>query len=398
MRPPACVYRRAVAALAVLAGLAGCAPTPQAPAPEPVAQPVLVSTAPRRRPDLPGPTQAELRRARAAAARAAAAASQPAAAPGVLPGYFERIEHNLASRGLLSGDRHEATPMTPEQLTEDFVHIALRDEYTRLGAPSAGASAPAAALRRWPGEVRMQVVFGPSVPAETRVRDRQSVAALAERLSRASGHPVRQVGEGGNFVVAVTSAAESPLVATEVARLIPGLPPGDVAALGQITPQTFCTAFSYGQGGTGGYAYAVAMIRAELPPRLRSACFEEELAQGLGLPNDSPAAQPSIFNDDEKHAVLTQHDELLLKILYDPRLRPGMLEAEARPIVAQIAAELLGAPAPAGVPVPVPVPSPTPVPALPAAPTSVPIASTPALPGGAAAATVVPAVAPAPQP
>ena len=46
-------------------------------------------------------------------------------------------------------------------------------------------------------------------------------------------------------------------------------------------------------------------------------------------------------NDDEEFAYLTRHDELLLKILYDSRLRPGMTEAEARPIVLQIARELL---------------------------------------------------------
>ena len=89
-------------------------------------------------------------------------------------------------------------------------------------------------------------------------------------------------------------------------------------------------------------AQAVAVIRAELPPRLRRSCVHEELTQGMGLANDSPRARPSIFNDDEEFAYLTRHDELLLKILYDPRLRPGMSEAEAQPIVLQIARELLG--------------------------------------------------------
>jgi hypothetical protein len=35
-------------------------------------------------------------------------------------------------------------------------------------------------------------------------------------------------------------------------------------------------------------------------------------------------------------------DEILLKILYDRRLRPGMTESEARPIVEVIAAEIMG--------------------------------------------------------
>ena len=87
---------------------------------------------------------------------------------------------------------------------------------------------------------------------------------------------------------------------------------------------------------------AVAVIRAEHPDALRLSCIHEEIAQGLGLANDSPAARPSIFNDDEEFGLLTRHDELLLRILYDSRLSPGMTEEEARPVVEIIAAELLG--------------------------------------------------------
>jgi len=35
---------------------------------------------------------------------------------------------------------------------------------------------------------------------------------------------------------------------------------------------------------------------------------------------------------------------LLLRMLYDPRLRPGMTEAEAAPIIRRIAEELVGTP------------------------------------------------------
>ena len=86
----------------------------------------------------------------------------------------------------------------------------------------------------------------------------------------------------------------------------------------------------------------MAVIRSELPQRMFQSCVHEELAQGMGLANDSPRARPSIFNDDEEFAYLTRHDELLLRILYDPRLVPGMTEAEARPVVQTIATELLG--------------------------------------------------------
>jgi hypothetical protein len=35
-------------------------------------------------------------------------------------------------------------------------------------------------------------------------------------------------------------------------------------------------------------------------------------------------------------------DQALLRILYDPRLRPGMREAEALPVIRTIASELMG--------------------------------------------------------
>ena len=58
------------------------------------------------------------------------------------------------------------------------------------------------------------------------------------------------------------------------------------------------------------------------------------------LANDSRNARPSIFNDDDEFSLLTNHDELLLKMLYDPRLEPGMTAREAEPITRIIAREL----------------------------------------------------------
>ena len=74
---------------------------------------------------------------------------------------------------------------------------------------------------------------------------------------------------------------------------------------------------------------------------MRKSCIHEEMAQSLGLSNDSKIARPSIFNDDEEFAFLTTHDENLLKILYDNRLKPGMNNKDALPIVTKIAKELM---------------------------------------------------------
>ena len=66
------------------------------------------------------------------------------------------------------------------------------------------------------------------------------------------------------------------------------------------------------------YTKAIALIRSEHPDLMQKSCIHEELAQGLGLANDSPHARPSIFNDDDEFATLTRQDELFLKCYTTP--------------------------------------------------------------------------------
>lgn len=92
----------------------------------------------------------------------------------------------------------------------------------------------------------------------------------------------------------------------------------------------------------GTITFAFVVVRSDLKDIVTQSCIEEEIAQVLGLPNDNDTVRPSLFNDDEEFALLTRHDEMLLQILYDPRLSPGMSPGEAMPIVREIARELTG--------------------------------------------------------
>ena len=69
---------------------------------------------------------------------------------------------------------------------------------------------------------------------------------------------------------------------------------------------------------------AVVLFPAERPKNHMRACVVEELTQVLGLPNDSPSVSPSIFNDKSPINELTDHDRLMLRMLYDPRITIGM--------------------------------------------------------------------------
>ncbi len=269
----------------------------------------------------------------------------PSAMPGIssreLAAYYRDIEKSFLLRGLLRRDGGGPdTPFDADRLARTFLELAFYEEY----APEAGitlARQTESQLHRWERPVRIEPRFGASVAPAVRSRDQAEIAAFAGRLSRAAQHPISTVDADGNFVVYIVAEAERQALGPEIRALVPGISDRALQSVLDLPRSTYCVVFALDQGDTGRYARAVALIRAEHPDLLRQSCFHEEIAQGLGIANDSPRARPSIFNDDEEFALLTDMDEYLLNILYDPRLRPGMSEAEARPIVHTIARELL---------------------------------------------------------
>lgn len=269
---------------------------------------------------------------------------QPSEASAALSLYYARLQNDLLSRGLLRGEANPAdAPFTDTMLARNFVRIALFDEYVEEGGnlvPEARISR----LRRWEAPVRMAVEFGPTIPSAQATRDRAAVAAYAARLARLTGHPFRQVEPGAaNFHVLFLNEDDRRAIEPELRRLAPGIADATVRAVVNLPRSTYCLAIGFSEGDSPVYSRAIIIIRGEHPDLMRLACIHEEIAQGLGLVNDSPEARPTIFNDNEEFGLLTRHDELLLKILYDERLTPGMTAAEAAPIVRGIAEEMLAA-------------------------------------------------------
>ena len=64
--------------------------------------------------------------------------------------------------------------------------------------------------------------------------------------------------------------------------------------------------------------WVITVILAEHPQPNKQTHFHQEMSQGLGVSNNSPNARPSIFNNYDEFALLTESDELLLSILYYP--------------------------------------------------------------------------------
>jgi hypothetical protein len=279
-----------------------------------------------------------------ALAAAPAPAPQPGSASERVRAHFARQEETLRARGLMRTDAGTAdAPFGAATLVQNFERIALYDEYVEVGGRLVSRETPSR-LRRWESPVRIGVEFGAAVPEEQRARDRASLAGLVARLSRLTGHPITLVEDNraANFRVLVLTEEERRAYGPRLAAMLPGI---DALSLRTITGMPLsasCLVLAFARGGSSTYTQAVAVVRAELPDLTRLSCFHEELSQGLGLPNDYAGARPSLFNDVQEFALLTGHDEMLLRILYDPRLRPGMTPAEARPIVTAIATELVG--------------------------------------------------------
>lgn len=268
-------------------------------------------------------------------------AAQPSAETLAARDYYGRVEANYLAQDLLRIDGGETdAPFGPDDLAENFMRIAFYDEFTEEGGRLVAQSRENR-LHRWDTPLRLNVEFGASVPLDQRKTDRAAITSYLERLSRLTGIPMRVTAWRPNHTVMILNTDERGAVAPRIAELAPGTSEAALRSVTAMAPETYCTVFAFTSGTSATYSNALTVIRGELPERLRLSCIHEELAQSLGLVADYPRARPSIFNDNEEFATLTRQDELMLKMLYDRRLKPGMTLAEARPIVEIIATELM---------------------------------------------------------
>ena len=296
--------------------------------------------------DMPAPTGTDPQRdtARPPDRPAPQVQAEPSEASRNLALYYQRLEADLKSKGLLRTDGGgRDTPFGPRELARNFELIAFYDEYERGAGlrPSSGKPVP---LRRWAMPVRVNVEFGPSVPQERHTTDLRDIRSFATRLSRLTGHPVQMDATQPNMHILIYSEDDRALLPQRARQIVPGISPGALSVFRIMPRQIHCFVMAFSGSGAPTHVYrqAIVVIRAEHPDLFRKSCIHEEMAQGLGLANGTPRARPSIFNDDDEFALLTRHDELLLRMLYAPRRTPGMTLDEARPIIAQMAEELMG--------------------------------------------------------
>lgn len=255
--------------------------------------------------------------------------------------YYARVQEGLLTQGLLRQDGGGPdVPFSARNLVDNFIRIALFSEFSTVNGRIVARQVESR-LRKWSKPVRVRVEFGASVPVAQRSLDSRTLARYLPRLSRLTGQPIQLVSQNANFHVYIVNEDERRSLGQLIPDIVPGFDAQSVPVIVDMPRATFCQVFAIDAGDTGNYTQAIAVIRAEHPDRMRTACIHEEIAQGLGLANDSPRARPSVFNDDEEFGLLTSHDEMLLRMLYDRRMIPGMDAVQAREVAEIIAAELL---------------------------------------------------------
>ena len=256
--------------------------------------------------------------------------------------FYERTSKRLKSRGLLRTDNGAIdSPYNAKTLSENFLKIALYDEY-KIENGSYVAKETKRKLKRWKNPIIINIVHGETNTRKQIEADTKIIERFARRLSNLTNLPIEIGTKPGNFILLFLDVSEQKRFGKKLETLMPLLTPSMAKAITSSPRTTFCSAFTLTKSPKDyEYVSAIILIKSEHKNLMRKSCIHEEMAQAMGLSNDSKFAKPSIFNDDEEFALLTTHDENLLKILYDNRLQPGMGINETQQIVTKIAKELL---------------------------------------------------------
>jgi hypothetical protein len=246
--------------------------------------------------------------------------------------YYEALAVKLRAEGKLRTETApQNAPYDAADLVRNFERIALHHE-AQITRPGSEGNWARNSLQRWTGPLNYHLSGNAVTP-----QDRTEVAALMDRITGLTGLEITETETGWNFLILITTPEEQESFSVVLAQLLPAT--AKTFDLWRQSPQLICVAHNlFSSEYRNHIVTALVSIGSETDGLLRRACLHEEIVQALGLANDHPDVRPSIFNDDGEFALLTEHDEHLLRILYDPRLEPGMTAAQAMPIVELIVA------------------------------------------------------------
>jgi hypothetical protein len=223
-----------------------------------------------------------------------------------------------------------------EALLADFRRVAYGSEGPVLGTDGS-ERLRGDHLAKWDGPIRYALVD--TQDATQRAAARAHFADLAGLTGLAI---TEKPPAEANFLVFY---ADDPFEAARRHRALYAgrlVNPGSFdALLARMKPRATCFGFLWGGWPSGqGIDFAITFVRTDRGARTVQGCLVQETTQALGLINDLDLDAPSAFTDSGTHVELTPNDRLILQLLYDPRLKPGMGWAEAEPLARAALREL----------------------------------------------------------
>ena len=255
--------------------------------------------------------------------------------------YYNRLEERKLSLGLLRQDGGGTdTPFDVEDIVEAFEQLAFYNEY-KIGENQLLPNTDMVNLGKWNSTINISMRFGNSVATKQKKKDLLDIHNLLLILSEATKHKMKISNKNMNMYIVVGNQKEVAELTSKIGANLPEFDPKRIPIITRLPKDIHCLAMtSMSAGPNSEIKSALIIIRSELPKLMRIACFHEEIAQSLGLTNDSHLARPSIFNDDDEFATLTRLDKILLQILYDNRLKSGISKQNSFQLVRQIAKEI----------------------------------------------------------
>jgi hypothetical protein len=210
-----------------------------------------------------------------------------------------------------------AAPADPAEAAQlaDFRRLAF--------GPAAGQ------LAKWEQPLRVALV---DVASEG---DRQTARRHLEDLAQLTGLAIGEAApQTANLLVFF---AADPF---EAARRHRGLYAHRIAdaqsfdsQLAGMAPESTCFGFLWGGWPNGrGIDFGIVFIRTDRGERTVKGCLVQQTTQVLGLMHDLDPEADSIFSDSGRDVDLTEGDRLMVRLLYDARLKPGMGWAQAEPL------------------------------------------------------------------
>ena len=255
--------------------------------------------------------------------------------------YYNRLEERKLSLGLLRQDGGGTdTPFDVEDIVDAFEQLAFYNEY-KIGENQLLPNTDMVNLGKWNSTINISMRFGNSVATKQKNKDLLDIHNLLLILSAATKHKMKISNKNINMYIVVGNQKEVAELISKIGTNLPEFDPKRIPIITRLPKDIHCLAMtSMSAGPNSEIKSALIIIRSELPKLMRIACFHEEIAQSLGLTNDSHLARPSIFNDDDEFATLTRLDKILLQILYDNRLKSGISKQNSFQLVRQIAKEI----------------------------------------------------------